>query len=66
MAEYAFSRPYGKTDRYRIMAEQIKRNDLGTAVSVRTVTLTEDNLYTEKEGYGMLDFLSVDVAYLKN
>ena len=36
--------------------EQIKRNDLGTAVSVRTVTLTEDNLYTEKEGYGMLDF----------
>ena len=42
--------------------EQIKRNDLGTAVSVRTVTLTEDNLYTEKEGYDMLDFLSVDVA----
>ena len=37
--------------------EQIKRSDLGTAVSVRTVTLTEDNLYTEKEGYGMLDFL---------
>lgn len=45
--------------------EQIKRNDLGTAVSVRTVTLTEDNLYTEKEGYGMLDFLSVDVAYFE-
>ena len=45
--------------------EQIKRSDLGTAVSVRTVTLTEDNLYTEKEGYGMLDFLSVDVAYFE-
>ena len=45
--------------------EQIKRNDLGTAVSVRTVTLTEDNLYIEKEGYGMLDFLSVDVAYFE-
>lgn len=45
--------------------EQIKRSDLGTAVSVRTVTLTEDNLYTEKEGYDMLDFLSVDVAYFE-
>ena len=43
--------------------DQITRSDFGTSVSVRQITLTEDNLYTQKEGYQMLDFLSVDVSY---
>ena len=43
----------------------ISRNDLGTNVTVRTVTLTEDNLYSQKEGYNMLDFLTIDVSYFE-
>lgn len=45
--------------------ESITRSDFGTSVSVRQVVLTEDNLYTKKEGYQMLDFLSVDVSYFE-
>ena len=46
--------------------EQIKRSDLGTAVSVRTVTLTEDNLYTEKEATICSIFYRLMLPILKN
>lgn len=45
--------------------ESIVRSDFDTLVSVRQVTLAEDNLYSQKEGYQMLDFLSVDVSYFE-
>lgn len=46
--------------------DEFTRSDLGNTVTVRSVTLTEDNLYTQKEGYEMLDFLTVDVSYFEN
>ena len=45
--------------------DEITRADLGTTITVRSVTLTEDNLYSQKEGYNMLDFLTVDVSYFE-
>ena len=45
--------------------DEITRADLGTTITVRSVILTEDNLYSQKEGYNMLDFLAVDVSYFE-
>ncbi len=45
--------------------DEITRADLGTKITVRNVTLTEDNLYSQKEGYNMLDFLAIDVSYFE-
>lgn len=46
--------------------DEVVRDDTQTRVSVRSVTLTEDNLYTDKEGYYALDFLSTDVSYFED
>ncbi len=45
--------------------DEITRADFGTTITVRNVTLTQDNLYSQKEGYNMLDFLTVDVSYFE-
>ena len=45
--------------------DEVTHGSLNSAVTVREVTLTEDNLYTQKEGYEMLDFLTMDVSYFE-
>lgn len=45
--------------------EEIKHDELGNRITVQQVILTEDNFYTQKEGYEMLDFLVVDASFFK-
>lgn len=45
--------------------DEVTHSGLNSTVTVREVTLTEDNLYTQKEGYEMLDFLTMDVSYFE-
>lgn len=45
--------------------DEVAHGSLDGTVTVREVTLTEDNLYTQKEGYEMLDFLTMDVNYFE-
>ena len=45
--------------------DEVTHGNLNSTVTVREVTLTEENQYTQKEGYEMLDFLTMDISYFE-